>query len=133
MSKPEFIRELEKKGYVLEGNKFVKKKSKPQEKPKIKTCPLSGKIVEVEINPVPKPRMVKSDAYKKRKVVQDYWAYKDQLKFKCSCLGVNDLPDVVGISFVMPMPRSWTKKKKSEMDGKPHQQRPDLDNLIKGS
>jgi len=29
------------------------------------------------------------------------------------------------------MPQSWSKKKRAEMRGKPHQQRPDLDNLIK--
>jgi Holliday junction resolvase RusA-like endonuclease len=29
------------------------------------------------------------------------------------------------------MPKSWSKKKKQAMDGKPHQHRPDLDNLVK--
>jgi Holliday junction resolvase RusA-like endonuclease len=29
------------------------------------------------------------------------------------------------------MPNSWSKKKKAEFNGKPHQQKPDLDNLIK--
>ena len=29
------------------------------------------------------------------------------------------------------MPKSWSKKKKAEMDGKPHQSRPDLDNMVK--
>ena len=35
------------------------------------------------------------------------------------------------IKFVIPMPTSWSEKKRVEMDGKPHTQRPDLDNLIK--
>ena len=29
------------------------------------------------------------------------------------------------------MPKSWSKKKKLEMDGQPHTQVPDLDNLLK--
>ncbi len=29
------------------------------------------------------------------------------------------------------MPKSWTKKKALEMNGKPHKQTPDLSNLIK--
>ena len=35
------------------------------------------------------------------------------------------------ITFGMPMPNSWSKKKKLEMDGQPHTQRPDIDNLAK--
>ena len=30
------------------------------------------------------------------------------------------------------MPKSWSKKKKAEYDGKPHQQKPDIDNYLKG-
>lgn len=29
------------------------------------------------------------------------------------------------------MPPSWSEKKRREMEGKPHQQKPDLDNLLK--
>jgi len=29
------------------------------------------------------------------------------------------------------MPQSWSKKKREQMHGQPHQQRPDLDNLLK--
>jgi Holliday junction resolvase RusA-like endonuclease len=29
------------------------------------------------------------------------------------------------------MPASWSKKKREEMDRQPHQNKPDLDNLIK--
>lgn len=29
------------------------------------------------------------------------------------------------------MPKSWSNKKRNEMLGKPHQQKPDIDNLIK--
>lgn len=36
------------------------------------------------------------------------------------------------IEFHIPMPKSWSKKKRRLMNGKPHQQKPDLDNIIKG-
>ena len=36
------------------------------------------------------------------------------------------------MEFHIPMPMSWSKKKKALMLGKPHQQRPDTDNICKG-
>ena len=36
------------------------------------------------------------------------------------------------ITFILPMPESWSKKKKDRMRFKPHQQKPDKDNLEKG-
>lgn len=35
------------------------------------------------------------------------------------------------VIFILPMPNSWSKKKKEAMIGKPHQQKPDIDNLLK--
>lgn len=37
----------------------------------------------------------------------------------------------VSLVFQVPMPKSWSNKKKEAMLGKPHIQRPDLDNFIK--
>lgn len=34
--------------------------------------------------------------------------------------------------FVIPMPKSWSNVKKERMAGTPHQQKPDVDNLLKG-
>jgi len=36
--------------------------------------------MKIKINPLPKPRMVKSDAWRKRPCVVKYWQYKDELK-----------------------------------------------------
>lgn len=80
-----------------------------------------------EINPVPKPRMTRSDKWKQRKCVLEYRAYKDEVRLKRV-----DLPEAGGhVTFVLPMPKSWTEKKKSQMCGEPHQQKPDVDNLTK--
>lgn len=35
------------------------------------------------------------------------------------------------IVFILPMPKSWSEKKKEQMNNEPHLQRPDLDNLLK--
>jgi Holliday junction resolvase RusA-like endonuclease len=35
------------------------------------------------------------------------------------------------IIFYLPMPKSWSKKKRTEMNGTYHDQKPDIDNLAK--
>lgn len=43
-----------------------------------------------------------------------------------------ELPeDGAHVIFHLPMPKSWSDKKKIEMRGQPHKQTPDLDNLMK--
>lgn len=46
-------------------------------------------------------------------------------------LGLKDLPEQMEVVFNIPMPRSWSKKKKRELNGMPHKSRPDLDNYLK--
>lgn len=79
-----------------------------------------------QIVPCPAPRMTQSDRWKKRPCVQRYFAFRDQVRLH----GVT-IPDRVRIVFVLPMPASWSEKKKAEMDGKPHKVRPDGDNIFK--
>jgi Holliday junction resolvase RusA-like endonuclease len=80
--------------------------------------------------PVPKPRMTRADAWKKRPIVEDYWAFKDEIRRQVneSDFKIGEAHEVV---FFIPMPKSWSKKKKEEMMLEPHRQRPDLDNLLK--
>lgn len=84
----------------------------------------------LDIVPVPKPRMVKSDAWAKRPAVLRYWKFKDRL---VELWGNAELPEQIGLIFIIPMPESWSEKKKSLMDGKPHQDKPDIDNYIKAT
>jgi Holliday junction resolvase RusA-like endonuclease len=42
-----------------------------------------------------------------------------------------DEPLRLDLTFSMGMPKSWSKKKRAEMDGQPCTKKPDLDNLIK--
>jgi len=71
--------------------------------------------------------MTKSDRWKKRPVVMKYWAFKDQVKLK----GI-EMPEEARIIFYIPMPDSWSKKKKEQYLNQPHTQTPDVDNLLKG-
>lgn len=80
------------------------------------------------ISPFPKPRPRRSSRHGK---IHTYTppAYK---KFKADCqrllMSCTETPVFV---FWIPMPPSWSKKKKREMFGTPHRQTPDLDNLEK--
>jgi len=84
-----------------------------------------------EGKPCSKPRMVRSDSWKKRPVVMKYWAFRDEINLAADKQGFA-LGDSHRVRFYIEMPKSWSKKKKTEMVNKPHKQRPDLDNLCKG-
>ncbi|PHM55842.1 endodeoxyribonuclease RusA [Xenorhabdus stockiae] len=71
--------------------------------------------------------MTQADRWRKRKPVLNYYAFKDEIR-----LNNITLPEShYHITFVLPMPPSWSKKKRTAMNGKPHQQKPDKDNLEK--
>lgn len=80
------------------------------------------------ITPMGAPRMTRADSWRcpPRDVVSRYWDFKDLIKAH----GV-ELRNGDGIVFVLPMPASWSKKKKVEMCGSLHKSKPDLDNMLK--
>jgi len=82
------------------------------------------------ITPCAKPRMTRSDRWNQRPAVVKYWEFKDQLVREA---GIQEftLPDAYRVDFYIPMPASWSKKKREAMRGKYHQQKPDIDNLVK--
>lgn len=77
--------------------------------------------------PVPKPRMTQRDKWQKRPAVMRYRAFCDDLRAR-KCTFPESGSHVI---FHMPMPASWSKKKRTEMLGQPHRQKPDVDNLTK--
>jgi len=87
-------------------------------------------MIEFKIDPVAKPRMTGSDRWKHRPVVDRYFAFKDALVLLCK-KAKYVLPDKYGVKFYIAMPESWSSWKKIDRKGKPHQQKPDLDNLLK--
>jgi Holliday junction resolvase RusA-like endonuclease len=84
----------------------------------------------LNITPIPAPRLVRSDKWKKRPVAVKYFQYKETLQWMAKEARIA-IGDVLEATFYMPMPDSWSKKKKEAMIDKPHQQTPDLDNLLK--
>lgn len=82
--------------------------------------------MKYKINPIAKPRMTRSDKWKQRPCVMQYRAFKDECRLLRITLG-----EVCNLVFHIEMPSSWSAKKKAEMVGKPHKQRPDLDNMTK--
>lgn len=81
------------------------------------------------IDPVPKPRMTRSDKWKKRDCTDRYWAFKDELLLQAQGFKMPECN--YHLKFFLRMPEGWSEKKKKEFDGKPHQQKPDKDNLEK--
>ena len=64
----------------------------------------------VSITPIPKPRMTQSDRWKQRECCLQYWRFKDELKRH---LSPNNLPASPHITFILPMPNSWSEKKEA--------------------
>ena len=83
--------------------------------------------MEYPICPVAKPRMTRADKWRKRPATSKYWHFVDLCKLyrvQFPCFGSH-------VTFVLPLPKSQSKKRNAAMCGKPHMNRPDLSNLIK--
>lgn len=74
--------------------------------------------------------MTQRDKWNPTKAALKYWAFKDEVIRKRVFLPLRG----AHITFNIPMYKSWSEKKKQQMDGRPHEepQKNDLDNLIKG-
>lgn len=83
-----------------------------------------------DIIPMGKPRMTRSDKWRQRKCVLEYRAFADELRRQASFQHFA-LPDQYTAICILPMPDSWSKKKRAAMLAQPHQQKPDKDNLEK--
>ncbi len=88
-------------------------------------------MINLQVNPVSKPRMTQRDKWKPRKNTSKYWAYKDELILTCNSINYQPSAEIK-IIFYISMPNSWSNKKKLAFDGRPHQNKPDIDNLVKG-
>ncbi len=84
-----------------------------------------------KIDIMAKPRMTRRDKWPPpRKCVAKYWKFKDELT-ACAEKEGFVLGDRVYMEFHLPMPKSWSKKKKLDLVGEPNLAKPDLDNMIK--
>lgn len=85
--------------------------------------------IHIDVDPIGKPRMTQRDRWKQRPAVSRYHDYKDILRL--SVPRGYEVPAELTIQFSLAMPASWSKKERISMLGKPHQQKPDIDNLVK--
>lgn len=82
------------------------------------------------LTPTPKPRMTQRDRWANRDVVLRYYAFKDDINLKANAIKYT-LPDTFKATFYLSPPMSWSVKKRASHEGKPHQSKPDKDNLEK--
>lgn len=87
-------------------------------------------MIILDVVPVPKPRMTQRDRWAKRPAVLRYRNFCDELRKESQkALYMPTCP--LSVAFILPMPMSWSGKKKKAMNGEWHTSRPDLDNLMK--
>lgn len=78
--------------------------------------------------------MTRSDKWKQRPAVMRYRAFCDELRLKVTLVSNKTLAVQTGamiLTFGIPFAKSATKKFKEAHLNKPHQQKPDIDNLAK--
>lgn len=86
--------------------------------------------VVLDIAPVAKPRMTRRDKWKPSVRAKKYFEFANRLRAKAAREHYAiTLP--LSITFVVEVPKSWSKKKKEKYLGELKDSRPDLDNYIK--
>lgn len=85
----------------------------------------------LKVSPIAKPRQTRSDKWKQRPVVLAYRAFADRLRAEAKRTNLTLPADGMDVFFYLPMPASWSARKRREMGHAPHQQTPDIDNLLK--
>lgn len=82
----------------------------------------------IAVTPMGAVRVTQGSRWSPR--AQRYETYKQEIRFAMP--RAYELPAELELEFHIPMPRSWSKKKREAMRLQPHQSRPDIDNLAKG-
>jgi Holliday junction resolvase RusA-like endonuclease len=84
-----------------------------------------------DVTPIGAVRQNRSDAWRKRPAVIRYRSYRDELKSEAQKYGFKVPTGFFHITFNVPMPKSWSNRRRLLMVGTPHRQKPDIDNLQK--
>lgn len=84
--------------------------------------------------PIGKPRMTQRDKWAKRPAVLRYRAWCDEARAAAITVVKRGYEaDTICIKAYLPMPKSWSVKKRATMTGQFHRQKPDLDNILKAA
>lgn len=97
--------------------------------------PRGTKRFEIQAVPVPKPRQTRRDKWQQRPNVMRYRAWADVARASAP-IGIDDPENtkngiVLSVIFYLPMPSSWSQKKRDQMKGTKHLSKPDLSNYVK--
>lgn len=103
----------------------------------------SRSYIIFDVIPCGAVRMTKSDTWKlnpnhpdpkkrQRPAVAKYFAFKTALKTQADEIGFV-LSKCLDAVYLIPMPESWSEKKKEKMNGMPCESRPDTDNITKSA
>lgn len=95
-----------------------------------------------DVVPMGAVRMSQSDRWKtnpnhldpnkrQRKAVTEYWNFKNAIRTQAKAMGF-ELKTQIECVFMIPMPNSWSEKKKDKMNALPCKVKPDIDNIVKG-
>lgn len=87
---------------------------------------------EFNLTPIGKPRMTQRDKWLNppREAILKYRLSKQAME-TYAMMTKFSLKDKLECTFHLPMPESWSGKKKERMALTPHQSKPDLDNILK--
>lgn len=80
--------------------------------------------------PVGKPRMTQRDKWLKRDCVTRYFAWVNHARLVAP-KNLTLEPSTIDVLAYLPMPASWSQRKKDDAQGKPHRYKPDADNILK--
>ena len=95
-----------------------------------------------DVIPMGAPRLSQSDKWKinpnhidplkrQRKVVTNYYVFKNSLHYQAKQMQF-ELGKTLDALYLIPMPNTWSSKKKERMNGMPCEVKPDTDNITKG-
>lgn len=95
----------------------------------------------LDVVPMGAPRMTKSDTWKvnpnhidpkkrQRVCVTKYFEFKNKIKAQAKKINF-ELGKYFEAVYLIPMPNSWSEKKKEKMNRMPNESKPDTDNITK--
>jgi Holliday junction resolvase RusA-like endonuclease len=84
-----------------------------------------------DIAPVGAPRLSRRDRWDPSPAARRYYAFRDHFTLLANAQGLTELPPAMAFIFAVPMPASWSKREQAQHIGRMHQNKPDIDNMIK--